>query len=101
MPPYFFRTGTTNEARRILAKSPEGSTKVYDRIETQDWMRGAMNDNGEEALTPISRASIDFLANEAVEAVLTGGVLMHVEADSREALQALAETAEVDIQPLN
>jgi hypothetical protein len=57
-------------------------------------MKGAMGDTGDVT-------SMDFLANEAIEAAVTGGVLMHVEADDREALQFLAGIANVDIQPLN
>lgn len=97
MPPYFFRTDP-EEARRIQANSPEGSAKIYKSTEAQDWVRGAMGDTGGQ---DPDTTSLDFLANEVVEAVLAGGILMHVDADSREALHDLAETAEVNIQPLN
>jgi hypothetical protein len=100
MPPYFFRTNP-DQAERILANSPKGAARAYELFESQDWARGAMGDAVDKEPTPISRASIDFLANEVVEAAVEGGTLMHVDADSREALQELAEKAGVDIKPLN
>jgi hypothetical protein len=99
MPPYFFRTGP-NEAERIMAGSPEGSAKIYATFEAQNWMRGAMEDTGDEDKDP-DTTSLDFLANEVVDATLAGDTLMCVEADSREALQQLALAANVKIQPLN
>jgi hypothetical protein len=97
MPPYFFRTGP-EEAGRIVASSPEGSARIYEGFDAQDWMRGAMDDTGSKEL---DTTSLDFLANEVVDATLVGDALMRVDADSREALQELAETAEADIRPFN
>jgi hypothetical protein len=97
MPPFYFRA-RADEAERVVAASPEGAARIYEAHEAQDWMRGAMDDDGSKE--PDS-TSLDFLANEVVEGVLAGDALMHIDAESREALQELAVKAVVDIQPLN
>jgi hypothetical protein len=101
MPPFYFKT-RAEEAERVAAASPEGAARIYEAHEAQDWMRGAMDDDtGDRTLAPIHRASLDFLANEVVEAVLAGDALMRIDVESREALQELAVQTAVDIQPLN
>ena len=97
MPPYFFRT-VPEDAERILALSPTDSARIYKISEATEWMKGAMNDTG---INKPDETVLDFLANEVIEARFTGGTLMHVDAESRVALQSLAIDAEVIIEPLN
>jgi hypothetical protein len=100
MPPFYFRTNPES-AQRIVGASPEGSVKIYEHAGVQDWMRGAMADTGEVDPEVHDTTSLDFLANEAIDAVLVGDKLMHVDADSREALQDFAEGVDVIIRPYN
>ena len=97
MPPFYFTT-RAEEAERLVAASPEGAARIYEAHESQDWMRGAMDDDGSKE--PDS-TSLDFLANEVVEAIISGGALMRIDAESRDALQELAVQTAVVILPLN